>query len=76
MATKRSAASIHITKREMEVLTLVTKGYEVKEVANILFIAPGSVQDHLVRLHKKFNVHRRIHLYRAAIEKGILPLPK
>ena len=47
---------MHITKREQEVLELLTKGNTQKEIAANLFISPKTVEVHIRNLFERFNV--------------------
>ncbi len=49
-----------LTLREWEVLTLVAQGYTNPEIAEILFIAPATVQSHLRSIFGKLGVKSRI----------------
>ncbi len=51
-----------ITKREQEVIKLVCEGKPNKEIAEILFITPVTVRDHISKIFRKTNVKRRIQL--------------
>jgi DNA-binding CsgD family transcriptional regulator len=48
-----------LTPREQEVLTLVAQGYQNKEIAERLFIATNTVQNHLRSIFAKLGVQSR-----------------
>ena len=51
-----------ISKREKEVITHLRKGLAQKEIANILYIAPKTVEVHIRNLFKKFGVKNSVEL--------------
>jgi DNA-binding CsgD family transcriptional regulator len=77
MATTLSAAScrvriISLTRRELEVLTLIVEGKSSKEVAHSLFLSKRTVDFHLARIYGKLNVSNRVHAIRRAYELGLV----
>ena len=48
-----------LTKRELEVITLVSRGYKNKEIGRVLFISERTVKHYLTNIFKKFNIKRR-----------------
>ncbi|NOY00733.1 MAG: winged helix-turn-helix transcriptional regulator [Verrucomicrobia bacterium] len=48
-----------LTERELEVLNLLAQRLSNKEIAERLFIAPGTVKRHTNTLYRKLNVHGR-----------------
>ena len=48
-----------LSEREREVLQLVTKGASNKEIATKLFIAPGTVKNHITNILNKLGVRDR-----------------
>jgi len=49
-----------LTQREKEILLLAIKGLRNKEMADRLFISPGTVKKHLDNIFKKLNVCNKI----------------
>jgi DNA-binding CsgD family transcriptional regulator len=43
----------HLTRREMEVFAMVTRGYSVEKIAGQLFISPATVRQHLANIRRK-----------------------
>ncbi|MBI3658374.1 MAG: response regulator transcription factor [Acidobacteria bacterium] len=64
-----------LSKREIEILKLVSEGHSNKEIAMILFISPKTVETHCNNIMKKVNLHDRTKLARLAIMKGLVKLP-
>ena len=54
-----AAAKVELTRREREVLELVTRGYGNKEIAEQLNIGLETVRHHLKLTYDKFHVHSR-----------------
>jgi DNA-binding NarL/FixJ family response regulator len=56
---KKMNNDTHLTRREREVLALVTSGANNAEIADKLFISPHTVRTHLFNIYKKINVPNR-----------------
>lgn len=54
-----TAASALLGRREYEVLRLVASGMTNREIASVLFIAPGTVRKHLDNIYAKLGVRSR-----------------
>jgi DNA-binding NarL/FixJ family response regulator len=63
----------HLTEREMEVLTLVAKGYTNKAIGAQLDISDRTVQGHLAKIFTKMNASSRTEAVMRAISFGWLP---
>jgi two-component system NarL family response regulator len=61
-----------ITPRELEILTLVTRGNANKEIAATLGIAEDTVKQHVSRILQKLNVNDRAQATAEAIRLGLL----
>ena len=48
-----------ISKREMEILALVSEGFPNKEIASRLFISRATVRTHLMHIYEKLHVRSR-----------------
>lgn len=57
-----------LADRELEVLRLVALGRTDKEIGNVLYISPRTVQNHLTRIRHKTGLHRRSELARWAAD--------
>ena len=52
----------HVTKRERQILQLLSEGYSSKEIGSRLFISPFTVETHKRNLMVKMNARNVIHL--------------
>lgn len=64
--------SVKLTKREIEVLTLVIEGKSSKEVAEQLFVSKRTVDFHLANIYDKLNVTNRVQAFREATRRGLI----
>lgn len=64
---------IKLTKREIEVLTLVIEGRSSKDVADMLFVSKRTVDFHLANIYDKLNVTNRVQAFRRAARLGLIP---
>lgn len=67
----RQAAEV-LSRREAEIVKMVSAGMRNKEIANKLFIGEGTVKTHLHAIYKKLGVHGRVELTLYAREHGIV----
>lgn len=49
----------HLTEREQEVLTLLNRGFQHKEIAPRLGMAEGTLRTHIARIYQKLQVRSR-----------------
>jgi DNA-binding NarL/FixJ family response regulator len=61
-----------LSRREIDVLALVTKGYSNEEIARDLFISVWTVRSHLGRIMKKIQVENRTQAALYAIRSGLV----
>jgi len=62
-----------LTEREHEVLALLAQRLTYKEIGAQLFISPGTVNQHVVRIYRKLQVNNRRQAVAKAQAFGILP---
>lgn len=65
--------AIKLTKREIEVLTLVIEGKSSKEVADMLYVSKRTVDFHLANIYDKLQVSNRVQAFRRAARLGLIP---
>ena len=61
-----------LTRRELEILQLVSGGRSNRQVAEILWVADQTVKFHLANIYRKLGVRSRFEAARWARESGIL----
>ncbi|HKN49093.1 MAG TPA: response regulator transcription factor [Actinomycetota bacterium] len=61
-----------LTPKERQVLVWVAKGHSNKEIAEELFMAPGTVKTHLAHIYAKLGVRDRHEAMARAIALGLL----
>ena len=62
-----------ISKRELEVLTLMAKGLSNQEIATSLFVSLNTVKTHSAKLFEKLEVKRRTQAIETAKKLQLLP---
>jgi two-component system NarL family sensor kinase len=63
-----------LTKREMEVLTLIKKGRTNKQIAEQLFIAERTVKFHVTSILSKLDAESRTEAVDTALKRGLLSI--
>jgi DNA-binding CsgD family transcriptional regulator len=64
-----------LTRRQLEVLSLLCEGLPNKLIARRLDMAGGTVKVHIVRILRALNVSSRLQAVIAARSLGLLPVP-
>ena len=72
----RRPAEEALTAREIEVLELVARGSSNADIAAALFISEATVKTHLLHTFAKLGVDDRTAAVVAALERGIIALPR
>jgi two-component system, NarL family, nitrate/nitrite response regulator NarL len=62
----------HLTPRELEVLTYLSKGFTIKEIANLMGIKWFTVNDHIKAIYRKLNVSSRAEAAVLASKQGLV----
>ena len=71
--TRRQEWPARLTDREVDVLRLIAKGLNRRQVAGALFIAEGTVRSHLEHIYSKIGVSSRAAAALFAVEHDLLP---
>ena len=65
--------TLGITARELEILTLVARGFSNREIAASLFVSENTVKTHCARAFDKLGAARRTQAVQRGKELGLLP---
>ncbi|HUD13856.1 MAG TPA: LuxR C-terminal-related transcriptional regulator [Terracidiphilus sp.] len=65
--------TLGITARELEILTLVARGFSNREIASQLFVSENTVKTHCARAFDKLGAARRTQAVQRGKELGLLP---
>lgn len=68
-----TADAVQLTKREVEILSLIMEGHSSKKVAESLFISKRTVDFHLDNVYQKLQVTNRMQAIQRARRLGLLP---
>ena len=61
-----------LSEREQQVFRLVVEGKPTKEIAELLFVSPKTIEKHRANVMNKLGVHGRLELLKYAIKIGIV----
>jgi DNA-binding CsgD family transcriptional regulator len=71
-STPSPAAPVKVSRREIEVLRLVSAGNTSQQIADLLFVSKRTVDFHLQNLYEKLNASNRVQALCRAVQLGIL----
>jgi len=66
---------LRLTERELEVLRLVAKGMNNREIAKDLYISENTVKNHVRNILEKLQLHSRMEAVMYAVREKLLELP-
>ena len=72
VALERTPEHERLTPRENEVLTYLSKGFTIKEIASLMGIKWFTVNDHIKSIYKKLNVSSRAEAAVLASKQGLV----
>jgi DNA-binding NarL/FixJ family response regulator len=61
-----------LSEREKEILQLLSKGLDYKEIAAKVFISPNTVKKHCINIYQKLHVNSKAQALRIAYTKGLI----
>jgi DNA-binding NarL/FixJ family response regulator len=61
-----------LSEREKEILQLLSKGMEYKEIGAAIFISPNTVKKHCISIYQKLHVNSKVQALRIAYAKGLI----
>ena len=69
---RAAAASVALTEREREILQVLSRGYTYAEAAQLLEVAPSTVQTHVKAIYSKLAVRSKTEAVFEARQLGLL----
>lgn len=63
-----------LSRRELEIVSLVARGYTCAEIAEQLYVSPKTAESHRTHINRKLGLKRRADLVQYAIDHGLLRL--
>lgn len=73
-STIEDSSSSALSKREIEILTLYSKGFSNKEIADSLFISNRTVESHKNHIMQKLNLKSQVDMVKYAIKTSLIDL--
>ncbi len=70
----KTSDNVRLTKRELEILSLIVEGHSSKQVADMLFVSKRTVDFHLDNIYEKLQVTNRMQAMQRASRLGLLQL--
>lgn len=70
--TQQPGVEVPLTKREREIIVLVSQGLTNQQIASRLYISPRTVDTHRTNIMQKLDIHDLANLVRYAIDHGLL----
>jgi DNA-binding CsgD family transcriptional regulator len=64
-----------LSRRQLEVLSLVATGADLQQIADELTISPATVRTHIANAHRKLGTRNRAHAVATALRRGIIDPP-
>ena len=72
---RESVPGLRLTDRELEVLRLVAKGMNNREISKELFISENTVKNHVRNILEKLQLHSRMEAVMYAVREKLLDIP-
>ena len=66
------SSKLGLSKREIEVLALLSQGYSNQEIADQLFISLNTTKTHISKIYQKLNAKRRTQAIQKARELALI----
>ena len=61
-----------LSEREREIFQLIAEGHSNKEIAEMLFLSPATVDTHRAHILQKLDVHSTVELVLYAVRRGVI----
>lgn len=62
----------NLTRRETEILEQLSSGLNYNQIAENLFISPGTVRKHIENIYQKLHVHNKVEAVQMAIKNRLI----
>ena len=72
---RQDVAAPRLTERELEVLRLVARGLNNRDIAKDLFISENTVKNHVRNILEKLQLHSRMEAVMYAVKEKLLDIP-
>ena len=73
-SSEKDEVKTTLTKRQHEILQMIVKGFDNKQISQALYIAEGTVKNNITEIISKFRVKDRTQLVIYAIKNNVVPL--
>jgi DNA-binding NarL/FixJ family response regulator len=73
-AREGSEVAASLTRRELEILELISAGHTMRQIATRLGISPRTVETHVAKLYRKLAVRTRVQAVARAASLGLIDL--
>jgi DNA-binding NarL/FixJ family response regulator len=60
-----------LSRREQQIVKLITEGFSSREIAETLSVSPRTVEAHRANIYRKLGMHNLADLIKYAIKSGI-----
>ncbi len=71
-AREGSEVQATLTPRELEILSMISQGFTMRQVGNRLGISPRTVETHVAKLYRKLGVRTRVQAVSHAAQLGLI----
>jgi two-component system, NarL family, response regulator NreC len=61
-----------LSEREREIFQLIAEGRSNKEIADLLFVSPNTIETHRAHIMEKLDVHSAVELVLYAVRRGLI----
>lgn len=61
-----------LSEREREIFQLIAEGHSNKEIADLLFLSPSTVETHRAHIMEKLDLHSTAEIVLYAVRKGVI----
>ena len=70
--TAKSNEEFNLTERELQILQRIGKGENYQQIADLLFISPKTVRNHIEKIYKKLHVHNKVDAVTVAMKNNLI----